>query len=84
MRTLKESDIAIPRDIAIVGFNNDTIGHLIEPALTTINYPGKEMGEVAARTLVDRLRGVNTLQHINTIIINSTLIVRKSSLKKGS
>ena len=84
MRTLKESDIAIPRDIAIVGFNNDTIGHLIEPALTTINYPGKEMGEVAARTLVDRLRGVNTLQQINTIIINSTLIVRKSSLKKGS
>lgn len=81
MRTLKENNISIPRDIAIVGFNNDAIGHLIEPALTTINYPGKEMGEVAARTLVDRLKGINTLQQINTIIINSDLIIRRSSLK---
>ena len=39
MRTLKENGINIPEDIAIVGFNNDTIGKLIEPALTTINYP---------------------------------------------
>jgi len=84
MRTLKENNISIPRDIAIVGFNNDAIAHLIEPALTTINYPGKEMGEVAARTLIDRLKGLNTVQQINTIIINSGLIIRKSSLKKAN
>jgi len=83
MRTLKENNISIPRDIAIVGFNNDAIAHLVEPALTTINYPGKELGEVAARTLVDRLKGVSTLQQINTIIINSDLIIRRSSLKKS-
>ena len=57
MRTLKENGVRIPDDIAIVGFNNDAIGQLIEPALTTINYPGKEMGEVAARNLVDHLKG---------------------------
>jgi LacI family transcriptional regulator len=84
MRTLKEKGFSIPADIAIVGFNNDAIGHLIEPALTTINYPGKEMGEVAARTLVNHLKGISTIQNINTIIINSALVVRKSSLKKGS
>jgi len=83
MRTLKENNVSIPRDIAIVGFNNDAIAHLVEPALTTINYPGKELGEVAARTLVDRLKGVSTLQQINTIIINSDLIIRRSSLKKS-
>ena len=83
MRTLKESGISIPADIAIVGFNNDAIGHLIEPALTTINYPGREMGEVAARTLVNHLKGISTIQNINTIIINSDLVIRKSSLKKG-
>jgi len=83
MRTLKENNISIPRDIAIVGFNNDAIAHLVEPALTTINYPGKEMGEVAARTLIDRLKGINTIKQINTIIINSDLIIRKSSLKKS-
>ena len=57
MRTLKEHGINIPEDIAIVGFNNDAIGKLIEPTLTTINYPGIDMGEIAARNLINHLKG---------------------------
>jgi len=83
MRTLKEKNILIPDDIAIVGFNNDAIGKLIEPALTTINYPGKDMGEIAARNLIHHLKGTVNIQNTNTIIINSDLIIRKSSLKNG-
>lgn len=84
MRTLKEKNILIPDDIAIVGFNNDAIGKLIEPALTTINYPGKDMGEIAARNLIHHLKGTVNIQNTNTIIINADLIIRRSSLKKGS
>jgi len=83
MRTLKENNISIPDDIAIVGFNNDAIGNLIEPSLTTINYPGVEMGEIAARSLISHLKGVSSIQQINTIIVSSDLIIRRSSLKKG-
>ena len=82
MRTLKENGLAIPADIAIVGFNNDAISKLIEPALTTINYPGIDVGEIAARNLVDHLKGVANIQNTNTIIVRSNLIIRKSSLKK--
>jgi LacI family transcriptional regulator len=83
MRTLKEHQIKIPEDIAIVGFNNDVIGKLIEPALTTINYPGIDMGEIAARNLINHLQGISNLGQTNTIIVRSDLIVRKSSLKSG-
>jgi len=83
MRTFKEFGITIPDDIAVVGFNNDAIGHLIEPALTTIDYPGKDMGEIAARNLINHLQGVSNLHQTSTIIVNSSLIIRKSSLKKG-
>jgi LacI family transcriptional regulator len=82
MRTLKEHGLSIPKDIAIVGFNNDAIGKLIEPALTTINYPGIDMGEIAARNLINHLKGVTTIHQTNTIIVRSELIVRKSSLKR--
>ena len=82
MRTLKENGISIPDDIAIVGFNNDAIGKLIEPALTTINYPGKDIGEIAARNLINHLKGISNLHHTNTIIVRSDLIIRKSSLKR--
>lgn len=83
MRTLKEHEINIPGDIAIVGFNNDAIGKLIEPTLTTINYPGMDMGEIAARNLINHLKGISNMHHTNTIIVHSELIIRKSSLKKG-
>jgi LacI family transcriptional regulator len=82
MRTLKQNKIVIPDDIAIVGFNNDAIGQLVEPALTTIHYPGKEMGEVTAKALIDHLKGISSIHQIGTIIIGSDLIIRKSSLKK--
>ncbi|HWI90043.1 MAG TPA: LacI family DNA-binding transcriptional regulator [Flavisolibacter sp.] len=81
MRTLKENGISIPNDIAIVGFNNDAIGKLIEPALTTINYPGEDVGEIAARNLINHLKGISNLHQTNTIVVRSDLIVRKSSLK---
>lgn len=83
MRTLKQHGINIPADIAVVGFNNDAIGKLIEPALSTINYPGIDVGEVAARNLINHLKGIGNLQNTNTIIIRSNLIIRESSLKKG-
>ncbi|MFI5133982.1 MAG: LacI family DNA-binding transcriptional regulator, partial [Chitinophagales bacterium] len=84
MRTFKEFDLAVPDDIAVVGFNNDAIGKLIEPALTTIDYPGKDMGEIVARALVNHLQGISDIHLTNTIIVHSDLIIRRSSLKKGN
>jgi LacI family transcriptional regulator len=82
MQHLKEEGMNIPGDIAVVGFNNDIICRIVEPRLTTIDYPGKEVGEVAARHLIDQLKG-NPGSHVtNRVILQSKLIVRGSSLKK--
>ena len=81
MKTLKENDLIIPDDIAIVGFNNDAIAKLIEPTLSTINYPGKDMGEIVARNLINHLKGISDIHQTNTIIVRSDLIIRESSLK---
>jgi LacI family transcriptional regulator len=82
IKTLKSNGLNVPKDIAVVGFNNDIIGELIEPALTTINYPGEDMGEITARTLVNHLKGVADIKQTNTIIVHSELVVRESSLRK--
>lgn len=82
MQTLKEYGIRIPDDIAVVGFNNDAISKIVEPQLTTIHYAGIDMGEIAARNLINHLKGLSNIKHTNTIVIRSELIVRKSSLKK--
>jgi LacI family transcriptional regulator len=82
MQTLKEHGIHIPGDIAIVGFNNDAIGKIVEPQLTTIDYPGIDMGEIAARNLINHLKGVSNIKHMQTIVIRADLVIRRSSLKK--
>lgn len=84
MQTLKDNGIRIPEDIAVVGFNNDAIGKIIEPQLTTIDYPGIDIGEIAARNLINHLKGLSDIKQTNTIVVRSNLIVRKSSLKKGA
>ena len=84
MLSLKQNGIKIPADIAFVGFNNDPVSKVIEPNLTTINYSGYEVGEVAARHLINHLTGVSVIHNTNTIILRSELIVRESSLKKKS
>lgn len=81
MQILKESDVRIPEDIAIVGFNNDVISKLIEPQLTTIDYPGMDMGAIAARNLVNHLKGIADIRQTSTVVVRTELIVRASSLK---
>jgi len=83
MQLLKDEGIRIPEDIAIVGFNNDIIGKVINPKLTTINYPGFEMGQVAASSLINHLKGLWDMNLTNTLVIKSELIIRESSLKKS-
>ena len=82
MLALKQAGISIPGDIAFVGFNNDPVSKVIEPNLTTINYPGYEMGEMAARNLINHLSGNATIHTTSTIIMRSDIIIRESSQKK--
>ena len=82
MLEMKQAGIRIPEDIAFVGFNNDPVSKVIEPNLTTINYSGYEMGEVAAGNLINHLNGTSNIQTTNTIVLRSEFIVRASSQKK--
>jgi LacI family transcriptional regulator len=79
MVALKQMGIRIPGDIAFVGFNNDPVCTVVEPNLTTINYPGYEMGQVAARNLIDHLNGDDSIRSTKTITLRSELILRDSS-----
>ncbi len=77
---MQQSGIRIPEDIAVVGFNNEPISRVIQPNLTTIDYPAREIGEISATSLINKL---NNLEPINfdTIVLKHSLIKRQSSLR---
>ncbi|MBD0256692.1 MAG: LacI family DNA-binding transcriptional regulator [Cytophagales bacterium] len=79
MKALKGAGLRIPEDVAVVGFNNDPVSRVVEPALTTIHYPGQEMGEIAAKTLINHLTGATSIHATSTIMLRSELVIRPSS-----
>jgi LacI family transcriptional regulator len=81
MQTLKKQGIQIPAEIAFAGFNNDPTSCVIEPNLTTVNYKGYEMGEVAAKLMIDQLMNKNELRHAHSLVLRSEMIIRESSLR---
>jgi len=80
MHTLKEHGIRIPEDVAIAGFNDDVIGKLVDPQLTSISYPGITIGEIAAGNIISHLRKNSDIKDTSRIFVRSELIIRKSSL----
>ena len=60
MQSLRERGIRIPEDIAVVGFDDISAAKLVTPTLTTVAQFQWKMGERAAQTLMERLRGEKT------------------------
>lgn len=81
MKGLKDRGFQIPKDIAVIGFNNDPVSQVIEPNLTTIYYPGQAMGEVAVRSMINHLNGSESLDQNKRITLDFELIARESSLR---
>jgi LacI family transcriptional regulator len=82
---MKERGVKIPQDVALVGFSNWFFGELIEPTLTTVDQPGFEMGQEAARILINHIEMKEKEREPvhETKVLKTRLIIRNSSLKKG-
>jgi DNA-binding LacI/PurR family transcriptional regulator len=77
IRAIRESGLGVPEDVSVVGFDDirEAAYHL--PSLTTVRQPLREMGEIAARTLVDRIEGQKG--YPSEIAIKPELVVREST-----
>ncbi len=49
--------IRVPEDIAVAGFDNTKLSSIMDPPLTTVHVPRREIGEVAGQMLLQRLEG---------------------------
>ncbi len=82
MFELKKAGVAIPGEIAISGFNNTYLSEIVEPSLTTVNYPGDEMGRIAANSLMEMV-DQETQVATQNIQLRHELIVRDSSRRNS-
>jgi LacI family transcriptional regulator len=76
MRELKKLGFKIPKDIALIGFDNISLCELVEPAMSTIAQPIAKLGAAAAQILIDKLDGKPTQDQI---VFPGELILRQST-----
>ncbi len=73
---IQEAGLNVPKDIAIVGYDDREISSLSNPTITTVGTPSLEMGQTAAQLIVDRIE--KQVEIKNPIRVQGKLIIRES------
>jgi len=67
----------VPHDVAVVGFDDIALAAQIDPPLTTIAQPMRELGETAARLLLRRF--ADPRASVPGVLLPHRLVVRESA-----
>jgi LacI family transcriptional regulator len=72
---IQAAGLRIPEDVAVVGYDDRDFAEWIRPALTTIRMPAYEMGQAAARLLLQQFARV---EMEDATQVPGRLIIRES------
>ncbi len=76
MRTLISAGVRVPEDISVAGFDDIEFAAVVEPPLTTVHQPRRELGQTGATVLLDLLAGRAKAPRVR---LKTELVVRGSS-----
>ncbi len=82
LKIIKERGLQIPEEIAVAGFNNDYGSDLIEPGLTTISQPIRDMGRIAIKQLLNMVDKDVADWKASTTVLDPHLIIRGSTSRQ--
>ncbi len=77
IRALQDANLRVPEDVSIVGFDDINIAAYHNPRLTTIRQPLHDMGETAARILLQRMQGFK--DYPEEFAVPPELIIRETT-----
>jgi len=79
IRALREAKLRVPQDVSVVGFDDIQSAAYQNPALTTVRQPLREMGRIAAETLLRRIRRPGSDSHGGETMVEPKLIIRETT-----
>ncbi|UGU14772.1 LacI family transcriptional regulator [Sinomicrobium kalidii] len=82
MKEARKRGYEIPQDISFMGFTDGILSKYAFPALTTVAQHGLEMGEMAAKMLIQRLENDEADEELYVTEVIKTSITERESTKK--
>jgi Transcriptional regulators len=77
LKALKREGLLVPDQVAVIGFGDEDIARMVDPPLTTVRQPGKEMGRVAMQTLIDKIDNVASVERVH--MLEASIVVRETT-----
>lgn len=77
LQVLREADRSVPRDVALVGFDDSVIARHTDPPLTSVRHPIEETGRTMARLLLEEIAEPGRLRR--QVVLPTELVRRRSS-----
>lgn len=74
-----EAGIAVPQDIAVLGFDDRELAGMLNPPLTTLAQPSAEVGRISAQMLFERISGTQKNTSPENIRVPMHLVIRNSA-----
>jgi LacI family transcriptional regulator len=82
LQVLKENNIAVPDQVALVGFSNETYTSFTDPSLSTVEQHSMRIGNAAAEIFLEEVNADQKKFIPQKIVLKPELIIRQSSLRK--
>ncbi|MEV6731118.1 MULTISPECIES: LacI family DNA-binding transcriptional regulator [unclassified Streptomyces] len=80
LRVLRERGLAVPGDVALVGFDDaELVAETADPPLTTVRQDIEGMGRLMARLLLRTLNKVQGERSVPASVVTPTALVRRTS-----
>jgi DNA-binding LacI/PurR family transcriptional regulator len=79
IQALRESGRRVPEDVSVIGFDDIQSAAYQNPGLTTVRQPLRQMGVIAAETLLERINSPRQSGYPKEIVVKPELIVRAST-----
>jgi LacI family transcriptional regulator len=78
---LRAAGRRIPEDVSVIGFDDLPLTGYLGPSLSTMHYPGYEMGVEAANLIMSQMRATSTAASLatRTVLLGTELMAREST-----
>jgi LacI family transcriptional regulator len=83
IKALRETGRRVPEDVSVIGWDDIQGAAFHNPSLTTVRQPLRQMGVVAAETLLKRIVGPASTEYPKEIVLEPELVVRESTARKN-
>lgn len=82
LESIRNLGLNIPADLGVIVFDDHNLYRLFSPPITAVSQPIKAIAENSINIMLEILDGKRSFRDKKSVILDNTLMVRESSLKR--